>query len=244
MINYRDKLSGLVTHEAPEPSERDGEEEGGPGDGTPEVVYLADDDGPAQPDAEQQRQDEGEAGPYHRQREDAGAWLNYRQNWWWNAGWPGPGGWNWDRGSERSAATQRSKISQKTRVTGTVHFSPTVIESLHSKAWSAIQRFSKLVDKDAEEDKDVEALVQLLGNHREGFFPDTFTSWLMLMRSGLGAHERSAVLGKTDDSLRQKDVETALVKLWMDYDINDGDKKKGIHVQRGFKVEEMVSEDG
>ena len=34
VINYRDKLSGLVTHKAPEPSERDGEEKGGPGDGT------------------------------------------------------------------------------------------------------------------------------------------------------------------------------------------------------------------
>ena len=121
-----------------------------------------------------------------------------------------------------SAKSGRSKASRKAKE----QFAPTVIESLHDKAWRAIQRFSKSIDKDSEEDGDIGALVQLLENHREGFFPDTFTGWLMLMRSGLDAQERSAVLGKTDDSLRQKDVETALMKLWMDYDIKECDKKK------------------
>ena len=67
--------------------------------------------------------------------------------------------------------------------------------------------------KDTSEDPDLELLVQLLERHRETLFPETFTGWLMLQRCGLDASERSNVLGKTDDSLAQKDIEKALLQL-------------------------------
>ena len=83
----------------------------------------------------------------------------------------------------------------------------------------------------------------MLEKHREGFFPDTFTGWLLLMRSGLDAQERSAILAKTDDSLRQQDVEQALTRLWMDYDLRERDQKKGVSVQRGFATVETDGEE-
>ena len=62
------------------------------------------------------------------------------------------------------------------------------------------------------------------------------------MRSGLDAQERNAILAKTNDSLKQVDVESALTRLWMDYDLRERererDQKKGVSVQRGFLAAE------
>ena len=67
-------------------------------------------------------------------------------------------------------------------------------------------------------------------------FPDTFSGWLLLQRSGLEATERAQILGRTNDSLRQIDIEKALQTQWMDADLRERDKKKGVdqRYQKGF----------
>ena len=84
--------------------------------------------------------------------------------------------------------------------------------------------------------------MSLLERHREGFFPETFTGCLLLMRSGLDAQERSAILAKTNDSLKQVDVESALTRLWMDYDLREREIKRKVSASSEDSLQQSQTE--
>ena len=149
-------------------------------------------------------------------------WTQWNQSrsWW---SWWGSNAW-WDSGVPEAPEQ-------------VVKFEPQPFQSLREKAWAAIQNIAKRLSIKNEKDPDLEIMITMLEKHRDRLFPSTFTGWLMLQRSGLDATERSSILGRTNDSLEQQDVETALLALWMDADLRDRDNKKGVVIQRGFLAE-------
>ena len=160
--------------------------------------------------------------------DDGGGYQSQWQPWWWSSSWQSQQQW-WGASDWEDKTTTKKPFTRKW------------YETFQEKAIRALTRV--VVDNELDpEDGDVKILITAVEKIRDTIFPDMFTGWLLLQRSGLDATERATILARTTESLAQKDIENALMSQWMDGDLRERDRKKGIHITRAFYGDESDEE--